>query len=104
MGCARTTPFLKYIKMKIEKKKFYVIENFTGTGVDEFGNEIHRKNISVIFWSGDTERDAENIKIREATLQEKEYFMDSIEYAPDNEDYAAVVLDDGFEEWKRTKK
>jgi hypothetical protein len=90
--------------MKIEKNHFYVLENFTGTGVDEYGNTTQRQNTSVIFWSGDSEMDEvhEDIIVREATLEEKEYFWDSIEEPPNNEDYAAIGLED-FEEWKQTK-
>jgi hypothetical protein len=91
--------------MKIEKKQFYVLENFTGTGVDEYGNTTHRENTSVIFWSGDTEMDEvhEDVIVREATLEEKEYYWDSIEEPHSNEDYAAIDLE-GFEEWKQLKK
>jgi hypothetical protein len=91
--------------MKIEKKQFYVLENFTGTGVDEYGNTTHRENTSVIFWSGDTEMDEvhEDSILREATLEEKEYYWDSIEEPTNNEDYSVIGLE-GFEEWKQLKK
>jgi hypothetical protein len=91
--------------MKIEKKHFYVLENFTGTGVDEYGNTTHRENTSVIFWSGDTEMDEvhEDAIVREATLEEKEYYWDSIEEHTNNKDYSVIGLE-GFEEWKQLKK
>lgn len=92
--------------MKIEKKHFYVLENFSGTGTDEYGNRTYRENTSIIFWSGDSEMSEDDIHkdviVREATLEEKEYFWDSMEEPPNNEDYVAIGLE-GFEEWKQLK-
>ena len=89
--------------MKIEKNHFYVIENFSGTGTDDFGNKTHRENTSIIYWSGDTQDEIQkDLIIRDATLEEKEYFWDLIDESPNNDDYAAIDLG-GYEQWKQNK-
>jgi|APCry1669189034_1035192.scaffolds.fasta_scaffold13268_5 hypothetical protein len=90
--------------MKIEKQHFYVLENFSGTGVDEYGNSTHRENTSIIFWSGDSEIEEINkdLIVRDATLEEKEFFWDTMQEPPNEQDYAAIGFE-GFEDWKQNK-
>jgi hypothetical protein len=93
--------------MKLEKNNFYVIpilEKDELLGYDESGEKKLSKSVDLIYYHNKEEMET-TIKCRPCTQLEKEYWLDSMEFADEEipeHDFGAVTLCD-FEDWKKQK-
>jgi len=99
--------------MILTKGKFYVFK-FVGNdmlqGFDEDGKEIRSEDVLeadkqvVIFFNEDSEIETrDDLEVREATNLEKEYWIDAMREADENNQNFGGVGLGKFEEWKKDK-